>query len=125
MAWGSVAHAQTGTVTVMGMGTSSCGRFIAAIGKHAPGEYQSLKRADGELVSENAEYQQWLLGFVSGINVARASDEQQQRIMDRIDMAGIDLWLRNWCNKNPTKEVIDGAVALLAELRNNAVWGQR
>jgi hypothetical protein len=40
-------------------------------------------------------------------------------------MAGIDLWMRNWCNKNPTKEVIDGAIALIAELRSNAAAGHR
>jgi hypothetical protein len=95
MAWGSVAHAQTGGVIMMGIGNSSCGQFIATIGKHPPGTFQSLNRADGKLVSENTGYQQWLMGFVSGFNAARASDERQQRITATIDIAGIDLWMSN------------------------------
>jgi hypothetical protein len=125
MAWGSVAHAQTGGVIMMGMGTRSCGQFIATIGKHPPGTFQSLKTADGQLVTENTGYQQWLLGFVSGFNAARASDEQQQRSTATIDIAGIDLWMHNWCNKHPTKLVIDGAAALIIELRSNAAAGQQ
>jgi hypothetical protein len=123
MAWGAVAHAQE--FKVMGMGTRSCGRFIATVDKHPPGTFLSLKRADGELFSENTGYQQWLMGFVSGFNTARAGEELQQRITNTLDVAGIDLWMRNWCNKHPTKDVADGAIALIAELRSNAdrsIW---
>jgi hypothetical protein len=105
----------------MGMGTRSCGQFIATIDKHSPGTF--LKTADGKLVSENTGYQQWLMGFVSGFNAARASDELQQRITETIDIAGIDLWMRNWCNKHPMQTVFDGAIALIDELRNNAAAG--
>jgi hypothetical protein len=59
-------------------------------------------------------YVSWLGGFVSGYNATQYGQQKPQ--ITRIDMAGIDLWMRNWCNKNPTKMVADGAVALINEM---------
>jgi hypothetical protein len=121
MIWGSVAHAEIG-VYVKGVGVYSCGKFIGAIGDERPGQYSEINTRKGILVSENTEYQQWLLGYVSAYNVLMAATEQQQI---RSDAAAMDLWMRNWCNKNPTKSVYDGVNAFINELQNNATWGQR
>lgn len=40
------------------------------------------------------------MGFVSGFNVSHANDEQQVKGIDLVEMG---LWMRNWCNKHPTK----------------------
>jgi hypothetical protein len=98
----AVAHGQTGPVSVGGMGGYSCGQFIATIGKHPPGMMQTMNTGDGYLVSENAEYQQWLLGFVSGFNYSRAYWQEEQ--VTGIDLAGLDLWMRNRCNQHPTSD---------------------
>jgi len=90
-----VAHAdQTGIFTI-GIGNLSCGKFIASIGKRPPGKMETTR--DGDLVSENAMYTQWLMGFVSGVNsvlyvynATHPGEEQQQQIMN-IDPAGVDL----------------------------------
>jgi hypothetical protein len=120
MIWGAVAHAETGMVTTMGVGSNSCGKFIAAIGKIPPGKLNVMNNTDaGRLVSENAQYQEWLMGFLTGMNAAHAGGQQ----IEDLDIAGIDLWMRNWCNKHPTKMVFDGAIALINEVRSNAVWG--
>jgi len=86
-----VAHAETGDkgYFTLGLGAPSCGQFIAVIGNAPPGKYDV---AYGMYVS-------WLGGFVSGYNATQYG-----------------LWMRNWCDKNPTKMVADGAVALINEM---------
>jgi hypothetical protein len=70
-----------------------------------------MHTGDGDLVSENAEYMEWLLGFVTGFNSAHVEDEQQQ--VTRTEPAGVDLWMRNWCNKHPTQKVVEGIMAFI------------
>jgi len=43
-----------------------------------------------------------------GFNVPHANDEQQVK---GIDLAGMDLWIRDWCDKHPTKLVAEGGIA--------------
>jgi hypothetical protein len=109
------ANAESPGSFAIGIGTNSCGRFIATIGKHPPGMIETMPTGDGDFISENVEYQQWLLGFVSGFNAAHGAEQEQQ--VTRIDGAGTDLWMRNWCNKHPTKTVSEGAVAFINEMR--------
>jgi hypothetical protein len=119
--WGAVAHAESRSTDLMGMGAYSCDRFIAAIGKNPPGKIQAMDNTGlGRFVSENSMYQEWLLGFVSGFN---ATHEQEQQVRG-IDLAGMDLWMRNWCNQHPTKTIFEGASAFIDEMRTNAAAGQ-
>jgi len=119
MIWGAVAQAE---IFVLGQGTASCGQFIATIGNRPPGMMRSRRAPDGDLlVSENAVYLAWLLGFVSGVN---ATAEEQQQIR-QVDPAGLDLWMRNWCNKHPTQPVGEAVQLFLNEMRTNAAGGQR
>jgi len=113
----NVAHAEPLTY-VIGLGHFSCGQFIATIGKNPPGRSQSIQTGDGEMVGENVGYLQWMMGFVSGFNAAHADDVQQQ-VVREFDVAGMDLWLRNWCNKHPTQKILHGASAFIDEMRSN------
>ena len=114
MAFGAVGHAQS---PMIGIGQYSCGRFIASIGKQPPGHMGTMSTRDGNFVSENAEYTQWLLGFLSGFNAAHAGEREQQ--VTGSDPAGMDLFMRNWCNQHPTQSVFEGALALINEMRSN------
>jgi hypothetical protein len=92
-------------VPIFGAGGQSCGAFIAATGGLGPGLTRSVKEQDGETYySVNALYNQWALAFLSASNLLTASNI-------KVDLAGVDLWLRNWCNNNPTSQF---AAALLA-----------
>jgi hypothetical protein len=62
-----------------------------------------MNTPSGVFVNEYTQYQEWLMGFVSGFNDAHANDVEQQ--VRKIDLAGMDLWMRNWCNQRPTKAV--------------------
>jgi hypothetical protein len=129
MTLGTVVHAETEMVTGWGVGSHSCGKFIATIGNLPPGRYHSIDPRNDHFVSENTQYQQWLMGFLTGFNfnafnTAPAGDQGQQ-ISGRIDLPGVDLWIRNWCNQHPTESVFHGAAAFINEMRANAVAGQR
>ena len=88
-----VAHAEPGAVTGWGVGSKSCGRFIATIGKLPPGKQHYIDTKNVTFVSENTEYQQWLMGFLTGFNT---------------------------CNQHPTESVFHGALAFIDEMRTNA-----
>jgi hypothetical protein len=114
----AIAYAETGQVFLIGSGEhSSCGEFIATIGNVPPGSYRARNTASGVLVSENKAYQEWLMGFVSGFNYSHSNDLEQQ--VTKIDPAGLDLWMRNWCNQHPAKAVFEGASAFIGEMRSN------
>ena len=115
MILGAVARAEPATY-VAGLGQFSCSQFIATIGKIPPGKMERVHTGDSDLVSENSEYQQWLLGFVSGFNAAHPVEQEQQ--VRGIDIAGMDLCMRNWCNQHPTKSVFEGATAFINEMRS-------
>jgi hypothetical protein len=114
-----VARAEPGETLVMGSGQYSCGQFIAAIGDAPPGRFRGMNTAKGVIVSENARYQEWLAGFVSGFNASHNGDQ-----LTKIDPAGMDLWMRNWCNKHPTEMVFDGAVTFINEMQAKAAADQ-
>ena len=111
---GAVAHAEPGsTIDIMGSGQYSCGKFIGALGDLPPGKY----REKSGFVSENKAYTEWLMGFVMGYSAAHGGDL-------KTDPAGLDLWMRNWCNKHPTQTVAQGAVAFITEMLTNAARKQ-
>jgi hypothetical protein len=97
--------------------------LIDSLGDVRPGKYKMMDTASGSFTSENRVYQEWLLGFVSGFNRARATDPDQQ--VRNIDPAAMDLWMRNWCNKHPTSTVFEAASAFIDEMRSKALAEQR
>jgi hypothetical protein len=121
-----VAHAEPGETFVIGSGHDSCGMFIAAIGNDKPGRYRETNRATGVFVSENRAYQEWLEGFVSGFNAAQVAHRGKlEQQVTKIDLAGMDLWVRNWCNKHPTETVFHGAETFIIEMLTNAAAARR
>lgn len=55
--------------------------------------------------------QLWLLGFMSGLAVGLEKD-----IIKKTDNSSIFLWMDNYCQANPLKDIEDGGIALSAEL---------
>ena len=109
-------------VFALGAGNKSCGELIGAIGDDPPGKYRSTNTTTGVFVSEHGRYLEWLMGFVSGFNVAHAGDIEQQ--VTKIDPAGMDLWMRNWCNQHPTQKFFEGAWFFINEMLTNAARKQ-
>jgi hypothetical protein len=89
---------------------TSCGQFVAANEGHKLNTHGVVQRDGVKYVSENEVMHQWVRGLLTGVNWARDTQHQIQT-----DNAAIDLWLRNWCNKNPTKSLYDATAAFIAE----------
>src|SRR6516165_5675097 len=112
LALSTACHAQEAT-TISGLGANSCGRYLAAVHDHAPGKGKYLDHPDGQLYDAHYRYNDWLTGFFAATNVWVLNGPNG--ITN--DVAAIDVWIRKWCEQNPTKPLVDAAWAF--------VWDQR
>src|SRR5262245_48844685 len=95
----TAVYAQSGMNFVSGFGGNSCGKYLAAVHGHPPGSGRVLKRPEGPFYDEHLLYAEWLAGFFSAMNWFTFKEENQIRD----DEAAIDVWIRKWCEQNPTK----------------------
>ena len=99
---------------VQGMGNNSCGKYLAAVHGHAPGKGSGFNdRWRGKFSDDHSLYMAWLGVFFSAMNWLVLDEPNGIKT----DNAAIDLWIRNWCEQNPTKTLLDAASAF--------VWDQR
>jgi len=102
-----------GVKFVSGLGNNSCGQYLAAVHGHPPGKGMVLNHPDGRAYDYHTRYMDWIAGFSTATNWG-VMDEHNQL---RIDFAAIDVWIRKWCEQNPTKSLFEAAWAF--------VWDQR
>jgi hypothetical protein len=108
----TASYAQSGVVH--GMGNNSCGKYLAAVHGHAPGKGTGFNdRWRGKFSDDHSLYMQWLAGFLTATNLWVTNEPNSIRF----DGAAIDVWIRKWCEQNPTKTLLDAASAF--------VWDQR
>ncbi len=88
---------------------TSCGQFIAATEGRKLGTSIQYESQGTKFISENGVMMEWVLGLLSGINLQRDAKHQIQN-----DPAAIELWLRNWCMKNPTSPLFFAVTAFAA-----------
>ena len=95
-------------------GNDSCGKYLAAVHGHAPGKGTGFKdRWRGQFYDDHFRYMAWLGGFFSAMNWLVLDEPNGIKT----DNAAIDVWIRKWCEQNPTKTLLDAASAF--------VWDQR
>ena len=95
-------------------GTHSCGKYLAAVHGHAPGTGTGFKEhSRGQFSDDHTLYMAWLDGFFTATNLWVMNEPNGIRS----DQAAIDVWIRKWCEQNPTKTLVDAASAF--------VWDQR
>jgi hypothetical protein len=102
--WGALCfsgHANSQQIYAFGVGVDSCSAFISQV-VAPPGKTVSRKAPDDgrDYYSKSTTYLEWLLGFVTGYNMARDPQHQFQ-----FDAAGVDNYVRNWCTQNPTSNI--------------------
>jgi len=88
----------TNSSAVIVDGAASCGQWAAG----------SVARSWAH-IADTA----WVLGYLSGKAVNSGAD-----VLRNTDKASIVLWMDNYCNRNPLKDVGDGADSLFIELKN-------
>jgi hypothetical protein len=91
-----------------GVGRNSCEQYLSAFHNRLPGKIRTIQHPEGEFVDEAARYTDWLAGFFTASNwwIARTGTGNSVKA----DYATIDVWMRRWCEQNPTKGVLEGAV---------------
>jgi hypothetical protein len=104
----TAAHAQQPYFFASGIGRSACGQYLSAFHDRPPGKIRTITHPEGEFVDEAARYTDWLAGFFTASNwwIARTGKGNSVRA----DYATIDVWMKRWCEQNPTKSVLEGAI---------------
>ena len=88
--------------TILGSGAASCGTWT---GDRQRNEARSQLN------------QAWVLGYVTGYNVYKSAQENVTKPMDTRAMM---LWIDNYCDANPSRDIADAAKALIDELTDRA-----
>jgi hypothetical protein len=101
------ATAQEIPVSIYGLGSKSCGAFIAAIQDLGPGE----TRTAHDFYSLNALFNQYALGYITASNALAGNP------VNGVDLARIDLALRRYCQNNPTANFVTAVEQLVRSER--------
>lgn len=104
-----VASAPLIKFAIGGFGASaSCGAFVLAENQPALSS-RGWEDEGTTWVPLKTAYEQYANGFITRSNLARAEKGLSQVTADD---AGVMLWLRNYCNENPTTPFLSALFAL-------------
>lgn len=94
-------------VVVSGIGSDSCASYVLALADNRPSTAMTM---DGKTYYTMANaYTQWINGFVTAINLSGRPGTNQIQV----DVNGIAMWVRNWCEANPSESIVAGAGAFV------------
>jgi hypothetical protein len=97
-------------IVAHGIGRQSCGSFVAAVYGEAPGQGHHLEYEGRKWHDEGRLYAEWIQGYITAINILAAQNGAKQIT---VDYPGIELWMRNWCQANPTKLLMEGLMTFV------------
>lgn len=80
------------------VGAGSCAKFL-----------QELESKS----SLSSTYFSWLAGYITAFN---SQTPKTYQILGSSDLFGAELWVKNYCEKNPLKNISNAADALMVEL---------
>ena len=84
------------------------------------GDWFAERRGQGQYRWESEV--SWFQGFVAGHNAYAKSPETRAILADPFD---VELWLDTYCQKNPTRHVVHGAIAYIeAQGGSNPIPGR-
>ena len=89
-----------GTYTVLGVGSTSCGKF--------------LEMKDSHQVNNVLDTINWTQGFLTGVNVMRS--RQGLHSLRTVDVASLDAFLAKDCRDHPLDEIADSSARLVTAL---------
>jgi hypothetical protein len=114
LSYGTTASYAQERIYVYDPGNHSCGKYLAAVHGHPPGTAKTINYPqDGRFSDDHSLYMAWLGGFFSATNYWVTNEPNTIQS----DKSAIDVWIRKWCEQNPTKPLIEAASAF--------VWDQR
>lgn len=99
---------------VTGIGNDSCASYVLALTENRP---TAAITYDGKTYFTTANaYTQWVTGFVTATNLAGKPGSGQMQV----DVNGIALWVKQYCEANPSASVVMGAGAFIRAHRPKA-----
>ena len=95
---GSASYAQQEGTVIIGAGSLSCGKWLEA--RNNPRMHD--------------QFEQWVLGYMSGINWAAWTKKQKQA--DLPDAEAALAFIDQYCRNNPLDPIVAAAAALVQEI---------
>ena len=98
---------------VSGVGLDSCASYVLALHENRP---TAAIEMEGKTYYTMANaYTQWITGFVTAANI---SGQPTRQI--KVDVNGIALWVKNYCDANPSENIVAAASAFVRTHRLKA-----
>ena len=103
----SAYTAESNQWLVTGIGSDSCASYVLALSENRP---TAAITHDGKTFYTTANaYTQWITGFVTANNLASKPGLGQIAV----DVNGIALWVKQYCEVNPSEPILSGARAFV------------
>ena len=115
LSYGTMADAQEKVIFTTGLANNSCGKYLAAVHSHPPGKNRVVDLPEGQFSDDHRRYADWLVGFLTATNLWVMDGPNQLKVDD----AAIDVWIRKWCEQNPTKPLFQAAMAFVRDQRKD------
>jgi hypothetical protein len=114
----STVQALNGKMLISGVGAESCATYSLALADNRP--TSGIKMEGRNYFTEANAYTQWLVGFVSGVSwvdsaaIVSKNTGKRLKLKDMsVDVNGVALWVKNYCDANPAQTIFDGATAYI------------
>ena len=101
----TASSAQAQKVKVIGVGSDSCGSYVLALAKNPP--TQAILMEGQVYYTDTAAYAQWISGYVT------ANAFAGRPVQENIDFNGIMMWVKNYCDTNPSHTIAHAAQAFV------------
>jgi hypothetical protein len=103
-------------IETSGVGVESCASYTLALRDNRP---TAAIKMDGKIYYTEANgFTQWIVGFVNAANWITTSTNISTKVGKRlqhtkmsVDVNGVALWVKNYCEANPSASISLGAVA--------------
>lgn len=92
---------------ISGIGGDSCASYVLALSESRP-TAAIIMEGKTFYTTANA-YTQWINGFITATNLTREPGQGQIQV----DVNGIALWIKNYCEANPSESIVMGAGAFI------------
>jgi hypothetical protein len=109
----------TVTVTALWFGNAA-GEEIAGtgVGNHSCAQFAKFYRTDPSPTITELIFFSWAQGFMTGWNVAQSDQKDLKVNLSAMKPEEQKKYLRDYCDKHPLKNYVDGVVALIQQIRN-------
>ncbi len=108
------------TWVVRGVGSDSCGKFLAAVENMPPGKGATLNYDGNTWFDKDEVYAEWIQGYITAVNLMQVFFPHPTKQID-VDYPGTELWIRDWCEARPANSLL-AAVSAFVRSQFGSQW---